>query len=133
MNRKLEIEARLERSLRNQVKAPRLARAFDAGVWARIEAERARRRAPAAAVPRWLFVLNVVGVGAAIVVALVFGAPLLASAESAVSLPQVSVAPGVAERLAGYAIHAITFGSIAFGLMFTSLGRRLRSELREMM
>jgi hypothetical protein len=131
MNRKLEIEARLERSLRNQVKAPRLARAFDAGVWARIEAERARRRAPA--VPRWLFVLNVVGVGAAIVVALVFGAPLLASAESAVSLPQVSVAPGVAERLAGYAIHAITFGSIAFGLMFTSLGRRLRSELREMM
>ena len=37
---KLQIEARLERSLRNQVRAPKLDGRFDAAVWARIESEK---------------------------------------------------------------------------------------------
>ena len=38
-----DIEARLDRSLRNQVSAPKLGRDFNAAVWARI----AREEAPA--------------------------------------------------------------------------------------
>ena len=34
-----DVEARLERSLRNQVRVPKLDGRFDAAVWARIEAE----------------------------------------------------------------------------------------------
>ena len=58
-----EIESRLERSLRKQVRAPKLDGRFDAGVWSRIEAS----AAPAATsrrtlMPRWLIASHVLGV-----------------------------------------------------------------------
>jgi hypothetical protein len=102
MNRQLEIEARLERSLRRQVSAPRLDGRFDAAVWSRIEREEQRTaqsshpptpaRAPART-PRWLVASNLIGAGVAVTLILVSVARSLTGVELpelAVELPQVS-------------------------------------------
>jgi hypothetical protein len=122
------IEARLERSLRNQVKAPRLEKRFDSAVWARIEAQPVRKPEAAPASPSWLFVFNGIGIGVAFVLLCVFGLQSLAGLETHVALPEVAVAPATMEQVVTIAAQAITFGSLLFGLMFTPWGRRLRAE-----
>src|SRR5690348_16533876 len=82
MSRK-DIEARLDRSLSNQIAVPRLDERFDAGVWARIAAEEAKETAVAAPVTstwsaraerasRWLAVTNTIGIAMTVGVALYF-------------------------------------------------------------
>jgi hypothetical protein len=122
------IEARLERSLRNQVKAPRLAKRFDAAVWARIDAQ----KAPAPQAPptssNWWFVFNGIGIGVAFVLLCVFGLQSLSGLEPQIALPDVAVPAAMMEQVVKIATLAITFGALVFGLMFTPLGRRLRAE-----
>jgi hypothetical protein len=134
MTRKLDIEANLDRSLANQVKAPRLDRRFDASVWARIEAaqqhatnpviENAKPRSSA----RWLFVINVIGVAVAVALVLIFGMHPFADITVTVNVPAPEVSAATQAQILGYAAQAITVASVAFGLLFTPIGRRLRSE-----
>ena len=126
-----KIEARLERSLRNQVRAPKLDGRFDAAVWARIE--KASSTATASMTParpggsRWLFASNLVG--AIVTVALVgmFGLQAFTGAEVNVALP--TVAPGLVERLVTLMIWPVTVVALSAGFLMTSAGRRLRAEL----
>ena len=133
MKRKSEIEATLDRSLRSQVKAPLLDSKFDAKVWARIESQ---ARPAASVVPatrgvvkagRWLNIINVVGLTAAAVFVSFFGAQMLAGADIAISLPQISTA--ATERIVMQTSNFIAGAAILFGLWFTPWGRRLRAEL----
>lgn len=133
---KAEIEARLHRSLISQVRVPKLDGRFDAAIWARIEAEeRAQQRAvapvraPAAGAQRWLLASNVGGFVVAAILVLYFGTRMLGGV--AIEMPAVpvpSLSPEQTEttiKLVGWGITAV---ALAFGLMFTPLGRRLRSE-----
>jgi hypothetical protein len=130
MNRKIDIEARLERSLRSQVRVPKLDGRFDAAVWARIEAATANVASPVvrqrSTASRWLFISNLVGIAVAIVLVGFFGWQSLSGVEMNVALPTVS--PGLIERIATAMIWPVTGIALAFGMMFTSLGRRLRAE-----
>jgi hypothetical protein len=132
MTRKLEIEANLDRSLANQVKAPRLGRAFDASVWARIEAAEQRatnsvqQRAPARSSARWMFAINLAGIAVAAVLVVIFGMQSFADVSVSVPAPQISAA--TEGRILQYAAQTLTLVSVVFGLMFTPLGRRLRAE-----
>jgi len=126
MNRKLNIEARLERSLRSQVRVPKLDGRFDAAVWARIEAAAAPAVRERSAASRWLFASNLVGIAVAIVLVGFFGWQSLSGVEVNVALPTVS--PGLIERLVPAMIWPVTGIALAFGMMFTSTGRRLRAE-----
>jgi hypothetical protein len=129
MNDKL-IEATLERSLRNQVKAPRLGKRFDAAVWARIEAQNVRAPAQAAKSARVMFVFNGIGIGVAFVLLAVFGLPSLSDVDATAMLPAVSVPEVAWEQAVKIAVQVIPFVAVGFGLMLTSTGRRLRQELR---
>jgi hypothetical protein len=128
MNNDKVIEARLERSLRNQVKAPRLEKRFDAAVWAKIGA----RKMPAAEAPTtstsWLFVFNGIGIGVAFVLLCVFGLQSLSGLDPQIALPEVVVAPSTVAEIEKISAQAITIVSMVFGLMFTPWGRRLRAE-----
>ena len=130
MKRNLEVEARLERSLQSQVRAPKLDGRFDAAVWARIESASATAAVPAArsrtGASRWLFLSNVIGIVIAIVLVGFFGVQSLTGVEVNVALPQVS--PGLVERVVTAIIWPVTAIALALGMMFTSFGRRLRSE-----
>ena len=129
MNHDKGIEARLERSLRNQVKAPRLEKRFDAAVWARIDAQKSpapASRKPTS--PNWWFVFNGIGIGVAFVLLCVFGLQSLSGLEPQVALPDVSVPAATMEQIVKIAAQAITIGALLFGLMFTPWGRRLRAE-----
>jgi hypothetical protein len=133
MNRKLEIEAALERSLRRQVVAPQLDQRFDAKVWARINTERARAASPVlqkVAVPggsaRWIFVSNVIGIGVAALLVIVFGVQLLAGVDVNVPVPELS--PATTETLSSLVPPVVSAAVLLFGLMFTPLGRRVRAE-----
>ena len=136
MNRKQDIEARLDRALGKQIAAPRLDGRFDASVWARIEAEQSRATNPglqkASPVPmaRWLSISNAVGISVALGLALFYGLRLFGGVDVS-----MNVEIPVPEISATQATTAITFGgyafgllAIAFGLAFTSLGRRVRSS-----
>jgi hypothetical protein len=136
MTRKPDIEARLERSLVNQVKAPKLSRNFDASVWARIEAQTATN--PVSEMPRasrsarWLMISNSIGVAVALVLIVYFGAQALGPVEvnvPVVSAPEISAS--MMDQISRVALNVITGASLIFALMFTSLGRRLRSELQQ--
>ena len=134
MNDKLKIEAALERSLRKQVVVPRLDRKFDARVWARIEAEESRSasavRVPVSPVPksaRWLYLVNIVGVGAVVVFLCTYGAQMLAGSNLEAYLPDMSRL--ASESFLLQASTVIAAVAAAFGLMFTPVGRRLREEL----
>lgn len=135
-----DIEARLDRSLASQLRVPKLDRRFDAGVWARIEAEQraqqpavAPTRAPVATpandAQRWLFASNVAGFIVAAILVAYFGMRMLGGV--AAELPAVSV-PSLSHEQTDATIKLISWGftalALAFGLMFTPLGRRLRSE-----
>jgi hypothetical protein len=132
MNRKLEIEARLERSLRNQVTAPRLSKRFDAAVWARIDAASTRTPAPAPLWASWQFILNGIGIGTTLVVLLVFGGRMLAGVEAEVTLPRFALDASTLQQMAKFSTTWITAGALALGIMMTPLGRRIRAELREL-
>ena len=137
-----DIEARLDRSLRRQVQAPRLDTRFDAAVWARIAQEDARaaqpsvQAAPSRAVraSRWFALVNVIGIAATLGVAIYFALGSFGGIEPPalnvgldVSLP--SIANETADRavdVLGYVLGGV---ALAFGLSFTALGRRLRSAL----
>ena len=133
MTRKLDIEANLDRSLANQIRAPQLNRGFDAAVWARIEAAAQNATNPvsnpaqAPSPARWLFISNVIGVAVAAVLVVMFG--LQSFADVAVTVPTLDVSAGTGKQILEIAGLAITAASIVFGLMFTPLGRRLRAEL----
>jgi hypothetical protein len=129
MNDKL-IEARLERSLRNQVMAPRLGKRFDAAVWARIEAHNVRAPAPVSKSARVMFVVNGLGIGVAVILLAVFGVQSLSGVEASVTLPAGSVPEATWQQAMKIGAQVISFAALAFGLMFTSTGRRLRQELR---
>ena len=129
-----EIEARLHRSLANQVRVPQLDRRFDAGVWARIEAEeRAQNQiAPPAVVrrskaDRWLWTSNVVGIAVAALLVLYFGMRMLGNVNVDVSVPEISAAQG--GQFAQIIAWSVTGAALAIAVMFTPLGRWLRSEL----
>ncbi|HKE94078.1 MAG TPA: hypothetical protein VKB34_07210 [Povalibacter sp.] len=133
MTTRHDIEARLDRSLANQVQVPKLDRRFDAAVWARIEAESSKSLAAPAmprksAAERWLFASNVIGFAVTALLVLYFGARMFMGVE--VDLPVMpALLPeltGGTMQLAGWCI-AIT--AIAFGLLLTPRGRRLRSEI----
>ena len=136
MNDKL-IEARLERSLRHQVKARRLPKSFDAAVWARIDAAAAPARAKPAPSSNWLFLFNVIGVGVALALVAVFGLQSLSGVEASVTanvtLPEVAVSATTMDQIVRYAVQAVTVGAVGFGLTFTPLGRRVTRELRALL
>jgi hypothetical protein len=134
MKDKSQIEAALERSLRRQVTVPRLDRKFDAGVWARIEAEQARAMAPALPAPvestpvmaRWLYLINILGLATVTIFLCVFGWQMLSGMNISESLPEISAATRRSIVMNGS--MAIAMLAFAFGLMFTPWGRRLRDE-----
>jgi hypothetical protein len=122
-----DIEARLERSLRSQVRAPKLDGRFDAAVWARIE----KSAAPVAAsaprkAPRWLTTINTIGVLVAIALIVFVVAEAVSGIETSVEMPRV--APGFVERVIAALSWPVTGVALLFGLKFTGIWRRLRSE-----
>jgi hypothetical protein len=133
---KARIEARLERSLRRQVQAPRLDGRFDAAVWSRITEAGATARAPAqwrpqgTRAPRWLLFSNLVGAAVAVVLMVICAMRSV----SGIEVPELDlhVALSPAERLqiinvAGAVISGLALG---YGLMFTRFGRRLLAPFR---
>jgi len=125
---KHEIEARLDRSLDNQLRVPRLDRRFDAAVWARIEAEQqasVRAAAKPDSAAAWLRASNTAGMIVAAILVVYFGLRMLSGVELDVPTPQVSLTETTAKFL-GWGIAAAALG---FGLMLTPMGRRLRSML----
>ncbi len=126
------IEARLERSLRNQVKAPRLEKRFDAAVWSRIDAGKTVQPVSAPAASNWLFVMNGIGIGVAFVLLCVFGLQSFSGIEANVSLPEMPLAPATMKQVGQIAAQAIAAAALVFGLSFTPwvkpLMRRLRAE-----
>jgi len=122
-----EIEARLHRSLTSQVRAPRLDGRFDAGVWARIEAERhaAAQRAPrTSAAASWLRASNTAGMIVAGLLVAYFGLRMLSGVDVEVSVPHLSVELSQAtQQFVGYGIAAT---ALIFGLMLTPMGRSVR-------
>jgi hypothetical protein len=135
MNRNVkapEVEARLHRSLMNQVRVPRLDRSFDAGVWARIEAQEQAQTVAAQPVSRksaaekWLIASNIVGIAVAAVLVLFFGLRMFSGLDMEVSPPDLSVAQS--RQFAEITAWAVSIAALAFAAMFTPLGRWLRAE-----
>jgi len=134
MKDKSQVEATLERSLRKQVHVPRLDRKFDAGVWARIDAESSRAAAPAVQVPvgsasaaRWLNIINIAGVVSVALFLYFFGWQNLSGMNIGESLPTMSAA--TRESILQNTMWTVSTVAVVFGLMFTPLGRRVREEL----
>jgi len=137
MSRK-DIEARLDRSLVNQIQVPRLDRRFDAAVWARIEAEEARvtnpvvELAPSYAVraSRWIALTNIVGIATTLGVALYFLLRTYGGIElpvSEVGMPVPAIPDEMVARIIGVLGQVLGVAALALGLSFTSLGRRVRA------
>ena len=133
---KQDIEARLERSLRKQVRVPKLDGRFDAAVWSRIAAEDKKAMAPArevrAGTPRWLVACNVLGVAVTVVLVAYYAARSMGGldlgAQLGVELPSISVAQQKSLlQLAGPIVSA---AAVLFGLMFIRHGRKLISAFR---
>jgi hypothetical protein len=135
MNRNVknrEIEARLHRSLTNQVRVPQLGRGFDAGVWARIEAEEQTQQLGSQPVSRrsnaerWLMASNVIGLAVAALLVVIFSLRLFSAADLEASLPDASSAQG--RQVAELVTWVVSGAVLGLGLMLTPLGRWLRSE-----
>lgn len=135
------IEARLERSLRNQVRAPRLDHRFDAAVWARIEAQESPATNPGAAplparvvqASRWLAISNSVGIAVTLMLVGWFALRGLAGIESPLNVDVNLALPAIPDetvtRITAALGQLLGLAALAFGLSFTSLGRRLRQSL----
>jgi len=146
MNKFSKIEARLDRSLERQIRAPRLDGKFDAAVWSRIEAQQspvsslslpeARRALPAA---RWLFVSNLIGGVIAASLLVMFGMQFLGGAAAVVDVPVslpalsdwtlASLSEQTKTQLLSGAGYVITLAVLGFAVSLTSFGRRLRANL----
>jgi hypothetical protein len=132
MNRKLEIEARLERSLRGQVRTPRLDGRFDAAVWSRIAAEEKKHATVPASrrLPGWLVVGNIIGILVTVAVVIVYGVSALNGLDLQLELSTAitGVSPGQQQVLIQVIAWSIAGAALTYGLMFTRIGRRLRAE-----
>lgn len=140
MSRK-DIEARLDRSLANQIAVPRLDRRFDDAVWARIEADERKATQPAAPVSsspsraerasRWLAITNTIGIAVTVGVALYFLLRTVGGIELPVSGVDVSapvISDDMVARVTAVLGQVLGLVALAFGLSFTSLGRRVRAS-----
>lgn len=134
MKHKAQIESVLDRSLRQQVKVQRLDSQFDAAVWARIEAEESRGTAPAlrstaSGTPkaaRWLYAINLLGLGSVAIFLCVYGTQLLAGMDVSAMAPELSASTRTSILMNASTVIATV--AVAIGLMFTPLGRKLRAE-----
>jgi hypothetical protein len=135
MTNKLDIETRLDRSLQNQVAAPRLDGRFDAAVWKRIAAEEQRARQPAvgsrsaaaSGSARWMFITNVIGISVAALLMIFVGIKAFSGLNVSVGMPLPQVSPAAMKEVMALSAQGITLAALIFGLMFTPLGRRLKS------
>jgi hypothetical protein len=120
-----EIESRLDRSLRHQIRAPKLPRSFDAAVWSRIEAEQVLEPPAPSRGERWLAASNAIGIGAAVLIACGFGVRHLSGFDVGFAMPDLATLD-VAQivKLVSWPITGLALG---VGLMLTSFGQRLRS------
>jgi hypothetical protein len=134
-DRNLQIESRLERSMRRQVSAPKLDGRFDAAVWSRIAAEEQKARVPVVErgpMPRWLMACNFLGIAVTVVLVAVFATRAMSGVDVAVDM-NVSLPSFSAEQQAllikkmGPILSTV---AVLFGFMFTRFGRRLISALR---
>ena len=127
-----EVEARLHRSLMNQVRVPQLDRRFDANVWARIEAAEQAQTVPAPPVShrsnseRWLLASNVVGIAVAAVLVLYFGLRMFSGVDLDYTVTDFSAS--LDHQAATVITWTVTFASVVCAAMFSPLGRWLRSE-----
>jgi hypothetical protein len=129
-----ENEARLDRSLENQISAPRLDGRFDASVWARIEAGKTRAANPvlvesrAQKLSRWLFLSNAVGGFVTAALCIYFGLRAFADVDVdlGVTMPSIPAAfMQSAIAACGYLATALVLG---FVFAITPFGRRLRAH-----
>jgi hypothetical protein len=138
MTGRKDIEARLDRSLENQIKAPRLDRRFDGAVWSKIEAAEARATNPrtlpvqshAIRASRWLAISNIVGVAVTLGMAIYIGIGALGGIdvrpEFNVPVPKIPEAAVTEVTLIlGYVLGGC---ALVLGLSLTSFGRRIRAS-----
>ena len=135
-----DIEARLDRSLRNQVRSPRLDRRFDAAVWTRIAKEEAAGKVAVAAAPsravrvsRWLTVVNTLGIAVTFGVALYFALGSFGGIEPQplnvdLNVPLPTISDDTAERIVSVLGQALGIAALMLGLSLTPLGRRVRGS-----
>jgi hypothetical protein len=131
MNHKSEVEARLHRSLTNQVSVPGLDGRFDAAVWARIDAETSRAASPQRRpdeASRWMRGINMAGIAITVLLVLFFGARALSGVELGFTLSMPTISDVTIEQVVKAVMWPITGLALLTGLSFTSLGRRLRAE-----
>ena len=126
-----EIEARLHRSLVNQVRVPKLDRRFDAGVWARIEAQEqgqlgAQPVSHKSGSEKWLLTSNIAGIAVAAALVVFFGLRMFSGAEVEASLPDFSAAQS--QQATQIIAWTVTSVALAVGALFTPVGRWLRAE-----
>jgi len=135
MTNKLDIETRLDRSLQNQVAAPRLDGRFDAAVWKRIAAEEQSAKQPAVGArsaaastsARWMFITNVIGIAVAVLLVVYFVMKAFSGVSVSVDVPVPQVSPTTMKEIVALSVQSVTLAAVIFGLMFTPLGRRLKS------
>jgi hypothetical protein len=141
MNGKQEIEARLDRSLGNQIKVPRLDARFDAAVWTRIAAAEAKAANPvvstassrALRASRWLAITNSIGITVTLGIAAYFALRTFGGIETpvnfGVSLPvsMPSIPEGIFTQIEGVLGQVLGLAALVFGLSLTSFGRRIRA------
>jgi hypothetical protein len=134
-------EARLDRSLGNQIKVPRLDARFDAAVWARIAAADAKATSPAVSpessralrAARWLALTNSIGIIVTLAIAAYFALRAFGGIETPVNLGiEVPVAmPAIPEAMVTQIVavlgQVLGVTALAFGLSLTPFGRRIRS------
>jgi hypothetical protein len=141
MNGKHKIEARLDRSLGNQIQVPRLDARFDAAVWARIAAAEANATNPvvraessrALRASRWFAITNSVGITVTLCIAAYFAlrtfggieAPVNLGVSMPVSMPVIS--EGMVTQIVGVLGQVLGLAALVFGLSLTPFGRRIRS------
>ncbi len=128
MNGKIEIEARLDRSLEHQLEAAPLDRRFNAAVWDRIaeQESRARGTSSKSRSARWLLVSNALGFASSALLVIYFGIKVFGAMSFDVELPRLSSASSEIEWLLRW-LPAVA--ALLIGIAFSPLGRRLRSEL----
>jgi len=128
-----EIEARLDRSLENQIAAPQLGKRFDAAVWSRIEAESAPATNPVskargANFSRWLFISNLVGASVAAILAIDFALRMFGGIDLGINVSMPQIPADITPHLITAGEYLVSIVAIGFGLALTPFGRRLRSQ-----
>lgn len=130
MTGKIELEARLDRSLRKQVAMPKLDAGFNAAVWQRIAAAEAPAKVRPARASRWLLVSNVLGLGVSLALVLYFVIPAISGVDLQVSVPLPEVSAQTTAGITQGLVWGVTVVAVAFGFAFTRFGRRLLDLFR---